>query len=93
MSDAKNKNSKKFWFWLSISVNLGFLGVFKYFNFFAESFVSALDNIGFDVNPWTLKIILPVGISFYTFHGLSYIIDIYRPNKCREELCRLFSFR
>ena len=78
MSDAKNQNSKKFWFWLSISVNLGFLGVFKYYNFFAESFASALDNIGLNVNPWTLKVILPVGISFYTFHGLSYVIDIYK---------------
>ena len=78
MSDAKNQNSKKFWFWLSISVNLGFLGVFKYYNFFAESFVIALDNIGLHVNPWTLKVILPVGISFYTFHGLSYVIDIYK---------------
>jgi alginate O-acetyltransferase complex protein AlgI len=78
MSDAKNQKMKKFWFWLSISVNLGFLGVFKYYNFFAESFASALDNIGLHVNPWTLKVILPVGISFYTFHGLSYVIDIYK---------------
>ena len=78
MSDAKNQNSKKFWFWLSITVNLGFLGVFKYYNFFAQSFARVLDNIGLHVNPWTLKIILPVGISFYTFHGLSYVIDIYK---------------
>ena len=78
MSDAKNQKSKKFWFWLSISVNLGFLGVFKYFNFFAESFASALNDIGLHLNPWTLKVILPVGISFYTFHGLSYVIDIYK---------------
>lgn len=78
MSDAKNKKSKKFWFWLSISVNIGFLGVFKYYNFFAESFASALDMIGLNVNPWTLKVILPIGISFYTFHGLSYVIDIYK---------------
>lgn len=78
MSDAKNQNSKRFWFWLSISINLGFLGIFKYYNFFAESFATALDNIGLSVNPWTLKIILPVGISFYTFHGLSYLIDIYK---------------
>jgi alginate O-acetyltransferase complex protein AlgI len=67
MSDSKNQNSKKFWFWLSISVNLGFLGIFKYYNFFAESFASALDDVGLNVNPWTLKVILPVGISFYTF--------------------------
>jgi alginate O-acetyltransferase complex protein AlgI len=78
MSDAKNQKSKKIWFWLSISINLGFLGIFKYYNFFAESFASALDNVGLNVNPWTLKVILPVGISFYTFHGLSYVIDIYK---------------
>lgn len=78
MSDAKNQNSKKFWFWLSISINLGFLGVFKYYNFFTESFVSALAQLGLHVNTWTLKVILPVGISFYTFHGLSYVIDIYK---------------
>ena len=78
MSDAKNQNSKKFWFWLSVSVNLGFLGVFKYYNFFAASFTDALANFGLKVNPWTLKVILPVGISFYTFHGLSYVIDIYK---------------
>lgn len=78
MSGTKNKTLKKFWFWLSISINLGLLGVFKYYNFFAESFASALDNIGLTVNPWSLKVILPVGISFYTFHGLSYVIDIYK---------------
>jgi len=77
MSESKNKAGKKFWFWLSISINLGFLGVFKYFNFFAESFAEAISNVGLHVNPWTLKVILPVGISFYTFHGLSYVIDIY----------------
>lgn len=78
MSDAKNQTSKKFWFWLSISVNIGFLGIFKYYNFFAESFAQGVGNLGLHVNPWTLKVILPVGISFYTFHGLSYVIDIYK---------------
>ncbi|KAF2080419.1 MBOAT family O-acyltransferase [Flavobacterium sharifuzzamanii] len=78
ISNTKNLNFKKTWFWLSISINLGFLGLFKYYNFFAESFSIALKNIGLHVNPWTLKVILPVGISFYTFHGLSYIIDIYK---------------
>src|SRR6187397_2128932 len=51
MSDAKNQHSKKFWFWLSIGVNLGFLGVFKYYNFFAESFADAVSNFGLEVNP------------------------------------------
>ena len=78
MSETKTERVKKIWFWLSISINLGFLGVFKYYNFFATSFSEAISQIGFDVNPWTLKIILPVGISFYTFHGLSYVIDIYK---------------
>lgn len=78
MQDAENQKRKRFWFWLSISINLGFLGVFKYYNFFAESFAEAVSHMGLQVNPWTLKIILPVGISFYTFHGLSYVIDIYK---------------
>jgi alginate O-acetyltransferase complex protein AlgI len=80
ISDAKNQASKKFWFWLSICVNVGFLGVFKYYNFFAESFANAIAKFGLQVNPWTLKVILPVGISFYTFHGLSYVIDIFKSN-------------
>lgn len=78
MAQAKNEGNKKTWFWLSIIVNLGFLGVFKYYNFFADSFAEALAGFGFQANFWTLKVILPVGISFYTFHGLSYVIDIYK---------------
>jgi alginate O-acetyltransferase complex protein AlgI len=84
MSDAENGSAKKIWFWLSISVNLGFLGIFKYYNFFAESFADGLANLGLQINPWTLKVILPVGISFYTFHGLSYVIDIYK-NRIKAE--------
>jgi len=78
MQDAENQKVKRFWFWLSVTVNLGFLGVFKYYNFFAESFADSLSHFGFQINPYTLSIILPVGISFYTFHGLSYVIDIYK---------------
>jgi alginate O-acetyltransferase complex protein AlgI len=77
MFESQNQKGRKFWFWLSIIINLGFLGVFKYFNFFAESFTTALSQFGVNVSPWTLNVILPVGISFYTFHGLSYVIDIY----------------
>jgi alginate O-acetyltransferase complex protein AlgI len=77
MGDAETKSKKRFWFWLSVIVNLGFLAVFKYFNFFAESFANALSLLGIHVSFWTLQVILPVGISFYTFHGLSYVIDIY----------------
>ncbi|MDB5272142.1 MAG: acyltransferase [Chitinophagaceae bacterium] len=78
MYEATTEKKKKVWFWLSISVNLGFLGVFKYYDFFSQSFAEALSRLGVDVHPWTLNIILPVGISFYTFHGLSYVIDIYK---------------
>lgn len=69
---------KKFWFWLSIIINLGFLGFFKYFNFFVDSFAHLMATFGLKLDTWTLNIILPIGISFYTFHGLSYIIDIYK---------------
>ncbi len=84
MFDAKTSIGKKIWFWLSIGVNLGFLGFFKYYNFFAESFAEALANFGLHVDVWMLNVILPVGISFYTFHGLSYVIDIYY-NKIKPE--------
>jgi alginate O-acetyltransferase complex protein AlgI len=78
MADARTEAMKKFWFWLSVIINLGFLGVFKYYNFFAQSFADALSTVGFHADFWTLNVILPVGISFYTFHGLSYVIDIYK---------------
>lgn len=68
---------RKLWLWLCISINLGFLGIFKYYNFFAASFAELLHSFGVTASPILLKLILPVGISFYTFHGLSYIIDIY----------------
>ena len=84
MSKSTSINNKKFWFWLSIIVNLGFLGIFKYYNFFASSFSGLVSQIGIKVNPSTLNIILPVGISFYTFHGLSYVIDIYK-NRIKAE--------
>ncbi|KAF2513566.1 MBOAT family O-acyltransferase [Flavobacterium foetidum] len=74
---GKSEKSRKFWFWLSIIVNLGFLGIFKYYNFFAASFAEMFTSFGFKVSPVLLNVILPVGISFYTFHGLSYVIDIY----------------
>ena len=74
---ANSKTKMKIWLWLSIGINLGFLGFFKYFNFFIGSFTELLKDLGIQVNVSTLQIILPVGISFYTFHGLSYVLDIY----------------
>ncbi|MBS1534216.1 MAG: MBOAT family protein [Bacteroidetes bacterium] len=84
MANATSNEVKKQWFWLSVIVNLGFLGVFKYYNFFATSFAELFRSIGIGIHPWTLKVILPVGISFYTFHGLSYVIDIYK-NRIKAE--------
>ena len=77
VEQSTNQIHRKIWFWLSISINLGFLGLFKYYNFFAVSMANLLHSFGFEANPLLLKLILPVGISFYTFHGLSYLIDIY----------------
>lgn len=78
IEQASNQKIKNIWLTISIGINLGFLGFFKYYNFFADSFAELLNGFGLQVHPWTLQIILPVGISFYTFHGLSYIIDIYK---------------
>ena len=69
---------RKLLLYLSLSINLGMLGFFKYFNFFINSFVEAFASVGIPISVGTLKIILPVGISFYTFQTLSYTIDIYR---------------
>jgi D-alanyl-lipoteichoic acid acyltransferase DltB (MBOAT superfamily) len=77
ISQAKSKNNKKIWLLISIFINVGFLAFFKYYNFFIESFADFLHLFGFQPHIWTLRIILPVGISFYTFHGLSYVLDIY----------------
>jgi alginate O-acetyltransferase complex protein AlgI len=63
---------------ISVAVNLSLLGFFKYFNFFAEGFIGVLELIGLTPNFVTLNVILPVGISFYTFQTMSYTIDIYR---------------
>lgn len=78
MSRSEKQAARRFWFWLSVCINLGFLGFFKYYNFFIGSFTEMLAHFGVHANYWTLSIILPVGISFYTFHGLSYVIDIYK---------------
>ena len=77
IASTENKFQKKIWLWLSIIINLGFLGVFKYYNFFISSFAEAIAAVGFHTNHFTIKLIIPVGISFYTFHGLSYVFDIY----------------
>src|SRR5699024_10921856 len=69
---------RKLLLWTSILVNLGFLGFFKYYNFFIDNFILAFSLLGKPIQLNSLNIILPVGISFYTFQTLSYTIDVYR---------------
>ena len=74
----ENQRKRKILLWVSIIVNLGFLGFFKYYNFFVDNFVAAFSFFGMDIKAQNLNIILPVGISFYTFQALSYTIDVYK---------------
>jgi D-alanyl-lipoteichoic acid acyltransferase DltB (MBOAT superfamily) len=78
LRSRENKRAARLWLWASIGVNLGILGFFKYFNFFIDSFSSMFSAAGIDVVPYTLELVLPVGISFYTFQTMSYTIDVYR---------------
>lgn len=71
--------NKRILMWCSVLFNLGILGFFKYYNFFIESWIDLFSSIGYDIKSvWTLNIILPVGISFYTFQTMSYTIDIFK---------------
>jgi D-alanyl-lipoteichoic acid acyltransferase DltB (MBOAT superfamily) len=78
LSKEDNKTKRKILLWSSITVNLGFLGFFKYYNFFIENFITAFSFFGSEIKGNSLDIILPVGISFYTFQTLSYTIDVYK---------------
>jgi len=76
---SENPSLRKMWLFVSVLFNLSLLGFFKYYNFFIESWTELLSSLGYNIeNTWTLKVILPVGISFYTFQTMSYSIDIYR---------------
>lgn len=75
---SPHRKKAKLFLVLSVINNLGILGVFKYYNFFAKEFQRGFELLGFHTNPVFLDIILPIGISFYTFHGMSYVFDIYR---------------
>ncbi|WP_306419742.1 MBOAT family O-acyltransferase [Salinimicrobium profundisediminis] len=78
LENQKEKSVRRSLLVLSLCVNIGILAFFKYFNFFLESWTEAWGGLGVNFNISSLNIILPVGISFYTFQTLSYIIDIYR---------------
>jgi D-alanyl-lipoteichoic acid acyltransferase DltB (MBOAT superfamily) len=78
ISGSESTTTRKSWLIVSIVCNLGILGFFKYCNFFAQSIQSVATQIGWELDWATLNIVLPVGISFYTFQSMSYTIDIYR---------------
>jgi len=92
---AENKNPKTKDYLLSVSLlfNLGFLGVFKYYNFFSDSLIFLLSQLNVYFNYSSLNIILPVGISFYTFQNLSYTIDIHKGKlKPTKDIIAFFAF-
>ena len=75
---SQDQKVKKIYLWVSVLCNLGLLGFFKYFNFFIDSWIDLLGSFGYEQKSvWTLNVILPVGISFYTFQTMSYSFDIY----------------
>ena len=78
---SSNKKKAKIFLILCLINNLGFLAIFKYYNFFAIQFQHFFNLLGINTNPFFLNLALPIGISFYTFHGMSYVFDIYRGNQ------------
>lgn len=88
-----DKSQKRLWLGLSLLTNFGILAFFKYYNFFIPEFARLMNEIGFNTHWSSLQIILPVGISFYTFQTVSYSIDIYRGQlKPSRKIIDFFSF-
>lgn len=75
---ATEERTRKFWITWSIVISLFVLGIFKYLGFFTRELSSLLHGLGMLETPWILEVMLPAGISFFTFHALSYTIDVYR---------------
>jgi D-alanyl-lipoteichoic acid acyltransferase DltB (MBOAT superfamily) len=91
--EAPTRSAKRRYLIVSLATNLGILGAFKYFNFFSDSFVKVLNAVGLVADSVTLNVILPVGISFYTFQTLSYTIDVYRSKlKPAEDWIQFFTY-
>ncbi|WP_299109760.1 MBOAT family O-acyltransferase [uncultured Winogradskyella sp.] len=93
IDESDNKKKRKQLLILSLTINLGILGFFKYYNFFSQSFSDFVALFGFETNPFLLNIVLPVGISFYTFQTMSYTIDIYKGKmKSNKNLLEFMTF-
>ncbi|MFQ5536401.1 MAG: MBOAT family O-acyltransferase [Gemmatimonadota bacterium] len=78
MAATDDLGLRRRWLTLSVVTNLGILGFFKYANFFADSLVAAAHTLGIEIPPFALHVVLPVGVSFYTFQTMSYTLDLYR---------------
>ncbi|MCB1222240.1 MBOAT family protein, partial [bacterium] len=78
IADATDERARKAWLWLALGISLGVLFFFKYYNFFNDSFAALFTGLGLPYLVPHLDIILPVGISFFTFQALSYPLDVYR---------------
>ena len=92
----ENQRKRKMWLYLSMAVNLGFLGFFKYGDFLLENFTLMMNTMGVEYQARPMDIILPMGISFYTFQTMSYTIDMYnkkieRINKEHERKLKEFN--
>ena len=93
LEEWKGRNGRRKFLFISLFVDLGILGFFKYFNFFQDSTIQLLAAAGFNISGTELAIALPVGISFYTFQTLSYTIDVYRGRISAEKsLLRFATF-
>lgn len=93
MGTVRTKRSKRIILWSNILLNLGILCLFKYYNFFVVNLQALLQPIGISLDSVTLNLILPVGISFYTFQALSYSIDVYRDKiKPTHDIVAFFAF-
>ena len=91
MSRTTEQSRRKKWLLLSLVSNLGILFGFKYFNFFSDSFTAALNQFNIFYNVPTFDLLLPVGISFYTFQSMSYSVDVYRGDKEAERHLGIFA--
>lgn len=90
---AKKQWRRKLWLWGNVGFNLGILCLFKYFNFFVSNLQAILSPLGITLDSVTINLILPVGISFYTFQALSYSIDVYRDKiKPTRDIAPFFAF-
>jgi D-alanyl-lipoteichoic acid acyltransferase DltB (MBOAT superfamily) len=80
IAEARSHAVKRFWLTVGITADIGILGYFKYYNFFAQSVTDGFAKFGVHISPQLRDIVLPIGVSFFTFQAMSYVIDAYRDN-------------